>query len=137
MLKVVQVIKKKPEVSFEDFEKQVLESYAKNLKKIPGVKSFAVKLVRGGYQLEERPFDCVAEMEFADEEAFIKVVEKPETKSILEELGRVAERSEFIYSEEHVIKRARAPAKPKVVRRIRRPRRKATRGTRKTGKRVK
>lgn len=124
MLKVIQVIKKKPEVSFEDFEKQIIEFYAENAKKIPGIKSFGVKLVRGGYKLEERPFDCVAEMEFADEGAFLKAVENPEMKSILEELSRVVEESKFIYSEEYVMKRARAITKPRAKKKVKRPLRK-------------
>lgn len=114
MLKVLHVIKKKPEVSFGDFEKHVLGSYARDTKKMPGIKSFTIKLVRGGHQLEERPFDCIAEMEFANEEAFLKVIEKTETRSILDELGRVAEKSEFVFSEEHIVKRPRARVKPKL-----------------------
>ena len=113
MIKVLQVIKKKPEVSFEDFEKEVLGVYAKKAKKIPGIKSFIINLVRGGYQVEEHLFDCVAEMAFPSEDAFLKAVETPDTKMLLEELERVAEKSDFIYSEERVVKKPRAPPKPK------------------------
>ena len=137
MLKVLQVIKKKPEVSFEDFEKQVLESYAKNAKKMPGVKSFSIDIIRGGYQIEERPFDCVAEIEFANEDAFLKAIEDPEAKALLEELERVAERSEFVYSEERVMKKPRAPAKPKVKKKAKKPKRKAAKKARKAKKKAK
>jgi len=109
-------VKKKPEVSFEDFEKQVLEVYAQGAKKLPGVKGFVINVVRGAYGVEERPVDCVAEFNFADEEAFKKTIEMPEAKSLLDELGRVAERSEFVYSEEKVVKKPRAPARPKARR---------------------
>ncbi len=126
MLKVIQLVKKKPEVSFEDFEKQILDVYAKNAKKLPGVKSFVINIVRGGYELEEKPVDCVAEFGFADEEAFTKAIETPEAKALLEELERVAERSEFIYSEEKVVKKPRAPAKPKKkAKKAKKPARKA------------
>ena len=113
MLKVIQLVKKKPEVSFEDFEKQLFDVYAKNAKKLPGVKSFVINLIRGGYEIEEKPVDCVAEFSFANEEAFTKAIETPEAKALLEELDRVAEKSEFIYSEEKVVKKPRAAAKPK------------------------
>jgi len=134
MLKVLQVIKKKPEVSFEDFEKQVLGTYAKNAKKMPGIKGFTINLIRGGYQVEERPFDCVAEMIFANEESFTKAIEAPETKILLEELERVAERSEFIYSEEHAVKKPRAPAKRKVKKKAKKAKRKAAKKAKKPRK---
>ena len=57
MLKVLQLIKKKPEVSIEDFEKQVMESYAKTLKKIRGLRSFVMNVVRGVHEAEGKPVD--------------------------------------------------------------------------------
>ena len=135
MLKVLQLIKKKPEVSFEDFEKQVLDVYAKNAKKLPKLKSFVINVVRGGYGIEEKPLDCVAEFTFPDENAFTAAFEAPDAKILLEELDRVAERSEFVYSEEKILKKPRVVAKPKVKKA--KPKKKAKKAKKKPKKKAK
>ena len=113
MLKVLQLIKKKPEVSIEDFERQVMESYAKTLKKVRGLRSFVMNAVRGVHEAEGKPVDYVAELVFTNEKAFSQALSDPEVKNVLEELERVSEEPRFIYLEESVLKKPKAAAKPK------------------------
>jgi len=132
MLKVIQLIKKKPEVSIEDFEKQVLETYAKTLKKARGLRSFILNVVERGREAVEKPLDYVAELIFSSEEAFTQALENLDVKNALEELKRVAEQPDFIYSEEKVLKKPRVAAKPK-----KRPKKRARKAVKKAKKKVK
>lgn len=114
MLKVVQELKKRPEVSQDDFQGFVLKNYAKFLRKLPGLRSALAKFIQGGYQLEVLPVDCCIEMEFRSEEAFKKAIESEEAKKVLEELSRVAEKTVFLYLKERGIKKVQAkPLKKK------------------------
>ncbi len=143
MFKVLQLIKKKPEVSIEDFEKQVLETYANTVKKARGLKSFILNAVKGGYEIIEKPTDYVAELVFSDENAFTQALESPDVKNALEELKRVAEQPDFIYSEERILKKLRAPKvkrkpkKKKAKKPVKKAARKAVRKARKAKKKAK
>ena len=131
-----QLIRKKPEVSFEDFEKE-LDEYAKNAKKLPKLKSFVINVVREGYGIEEKPVDCVAEFEFPDENSFTAAFESPEAKSLLEGLERVAEKTEFVYAEERVLKKPRAAAKPKAKKKAKKAKKTAKKKAKKKAKKTK
>lgn len=134
MFKVLQLIKKKPEVSIEDFEKQVLETYAKTMKKARGLRSFILNAVKRAHEVEEKPLDYVAELVFTNEKAFTQALENPDVKTALEELRRVSEQPDFIYSEESVLKKPRvAAAKPKA----KKPARKAAKKPKKKAKKAK
>ena len=115
MLKAVYLIKKKPELSFQDFREYLLKTHAPNYgKKLPGLKSYTVNIVTGGYMLEERPCDGIEELEFDDEESFLKAIESPEGKAAAEDLMNVAEKVDIVFLEEKVVKKPRAkPAKKK------------------------
>ncbi len=108
MLRVVQELKKRPEVSQDEFQGFILKNYAKFLRKLPGLRIASAKFIQGGYQVEVLPVDCCIEMEFRNEEAFRKAIESEEAKKILEELNRVAEKSVFLYLKEKGIKKAQA-----------------------------
>jgi len=115
MLKAVYLIKKKPELSFQDFREYLLKTHAPNYgKKLPGLKSYTVNIVTGGYMLEERPCDGIEELEFDDEESFLKAMESPEGRAAAEDLMNVAEKVDIVFLEEKVVKKPRAkPAKKK------------------------
>jgi|GEM_PF-2152549 len=117
MLKAVYLIKKKPELSFQDFREYLLKTHAPNYgKKLPGLKSYTVNIVTGGYMLEERPCDGIEELEFDDEESFLKAMESPEGRAAAEDLMNVAEKVDVVFLEEKVVKKPRAkPAKKKPV----------------------
>lgn len=113
MLKTIHLVKKLPELSFEEFKRYWLEEHTKLSKKIPGVKRYVINIVTGGPG-EERPYDSVAEMDFEDEEAYRKAFETPEAQVAVEDAKNFAERIDVLFVEEHVIKKPRAkPAKPK------------------------
>jgi len=110
MFKVIQLLKKKPEVSVEDFEEQA-GAYVKTVRKVKGLRSLILNVVTGVHGAEEKPLDYIAELAFTSEKAFNKALEDPNVRAALEELGRVAEEPRFIYSKERVLKRPRAAAK--------------------------
>ena len=131
MLKAVYLIKKKPELSFQDFREHLLKTHAPNYgKKLPGLKSYTVNIVTGGYMLEERPCDGIEELEFDDKESFLKAMESPEGRAAAEDLMNVAEKVDIVFLEEKVVKRPRAkpakkkPAKKKAVKKPKKVKRK-------------
>jgi len=131
MLKAIYLIKKKPEISFQDFREYLLKTHAPNYgKKLPGLKSYTVNIVTGGYMLEERPCDGIEELEFDDEESFVKAMESPEGRAASEDLMNVAEKVDIVFLEEKVVKKPRAkpakkkPAKKKVTRKPKKVKRK-------------
>lgn len=139
MFKVLQLIKKKPEVSIEDFEKQVLETYAKTMKKVRGLRSFVLNAAKRCHEIEEKLLDYVAELVFTSEKAFTQALENPDVKAAIEELKRVAEQPDFIYSEESVLKKPRvAAAKPKAKKKVKKkPAKKAAKKPKKKAKKAK
>ena len=131
MLKAVYLIRKKPELSFQDFREYLLKTHAPNYgKKLPGLKSYTVNIVTGGYMLEERPCDGIEEFEFDDKESFLKAMESPEGRAAAEDLMNVAEKVDIVFLEEKVVKRPRAkpakkkPAKKKAVKKPKKMKRK-------------
>jgi len=126
MLKAICLIRKKPELSFQDFREYLLKTHAPNYgKKLPGLKRYVVNIVTGGYMLEERPCDGIAELEFADEESFLKAMESPEGRAAAEDLMNVAEKVDVIFLEEKVVKKPRPkPAKKKVAKKAKKVKRK-------------
>ncbi|MCL7391952.1 MAG: EthD domain-containing protein, partial [Thaumarchaeota archaeon] len=115
MIRVVQELKKKPEVSVEEFQGFILKNYARFLKKLAGLRSASVKFVYGGYQVEELPVDCCIEMEFRNEDIFKKAVESEEARKILEEMNKLAEKSVFLYLREKAVKKPQAKQAKKRV----------------------
>ena len=131
MLKAICLIRKKPELSFQDFREYLLKNHAPNYgKKLPGLKSYTVNIVTGGYMLEERPCDGIEELEFDDEESFLKAMESPEGRAAAEDLMNVAEKVDIVFLEEKVVKKPRAkpakkkPAKKKAAKKPKKVRRK-------------
>ena len=126
MLKAICLIRKKPELSFQDFREYLLKNHAPNYgKKLPGLKRYVVNIVTGGYMLEERPCDGIAELEFADEESFLKAMESPEGRAAAEDLMNVAEKVDVVFLEEKVVKKPRPkPAKKKVAKKAKKVKRK-------------
>lgn len=113
MIKVIQLVRKKPEVSFEDFENQLRETYLKALRKAKGLRSLTINSLKGVEAAEEKPLDYIIEADFTSEKTLQEAFENPEIRSALEELRRVAEQPDPIYAEESVLKKPRAAAKPK------------------------
>ncbi|MCF8884251.1 MAG: EthD family reductase [Nitrososphaerota archaeon] len=105
MLKVIQELKKKADISVEDFQQYVVKKYGKFLKTLPGLRSASVKFVQGGYQITETPIDCCVEMDFRNEETFKKAFESEDAKKILEELNNYVEKSVFLYLKEKALKK--------------------------------
>ena len=131
MLKAVYLIRKKPELSFQDFREYLLKTHAPNYgKKLPGLKSYTVNIVTGGYMLEERPCDGIEELEFDDKESFVKAMESPEGRAAAEDLMNIAEKVDIVFLEEKVVKKPRAkpakkkPAKKKVAKKPKKVKRK-------------
>ncbi|RLG04445.1 MAG: hypothetical protein DRN61_03050 [Thaumarchaeota archaeon] len=130
MLKTIHLVKKLPDLSFEEFKRYWLEEHIKYSKKIPGVKRYVINIVTGGPG--EKPYDGVAELDFESEEAFWKAYETPDAKEAVEDAKKFTERIDVLFVEEHVVKKPRAkPKKKKVKRKARKPRKKAKKRARK------
>lgn len=113
MLKTIHLIKKKPELTFEEFKRYWLEEHAKIVKKLPGLKRYVINIVTECLS-EYRPYDGVAELDFEDEESFKKAMESPVGQATKEDLLNFAEYADVLFVEEKVIKKPRAkPVKPK------------------------
>ena len=139
MLKAICLIRKKPELSFQDFREYLLKTHAPNYgKKLPGLKRYVVNIVTGGYMLEERPCDGIAELEFDDEESFLKAMESPEGRAAAEDLMNVAEKVDVVFLEEKVVKKPRPkPAKKKVAKKVKRKKAKKVKGKKAAKRKVK
>lgn len=113
MLKTIHLVKKKPELTFEDFRKYWLEEHVKIAKKLPGLKRYVINIVTKCLS-EYRPYDGIAELDFEDEESFKKAMESPVGQAVREDLLNFAENADILLVEEKVVKKPRAkPAKPK------------------------
>jgi len=107
MLKTIHLVKKKPELSFEEFKHYWLEEHVKLCKKLPGLKRYVVNMVIGSYT-ESRPYDGVAELDFEDEESFEKALGSPEGQVAVEHIKNFAEYVDILYAQERVVKKPRA-----------------------------
>ena len=132
MLKTIHLIKKKPELTFEDFRKYLFEEHAKIAKKLPGLKRYVINVVTECLS-EYRPYDGVAELDFEDEERFKKAMESPVGQATKEDFLNFAENVDILLVEEKVVKKPRAkPAKPK-----KKPKKKKVKARKKVRKAVK
>ena len=114
MIKVVYCIRRKPDMSVEEFRKYWLETHAEFGKRIPGVKRYIqvhafegelAEMMAGGHPAgKNEPFDGVAELWFEEED----LKKLPGTEGALAALQDEAnfidfERSTIFLATEHVI----------------------------------
>jgi len=67
MLKVISLLKRKADMSFEDFRKWALEEHPPLGKKLPGIRHYRMSVVL--VDNPELPYDAVSEFWFDDEAA--------------------------------------------------------------------
>ena len=114
MIKVVYCLRRRPEMSVEEFQKYWLETHAEFGRKIPGVKRYVQAHALGGVLGEmmaaghpsgkNEPFDGVAELWFEEED----LMKLPDAEGALAAVQDEAnfidfERSVIFLAKEHVI----------------------------------
>jgi uncharacterized protein (TIGR02118 family) len=65
MLKVISLLKRREDMSFEDFATWVVDDHAEFAKQLPGLRKYVVNVARDG----DGPFDSANELYFDDEDA--------------------------------------------------------------------
>ncbi len=67
MIKVMALMKRRTDMSFEDFRKWILEDHVALARNLPGLKKYTSNVLRS--ESLDAPFDGVSEMYFEDEAA--------------------------------------------------------------------
>ena len=101
MLKVISLLKRKEDISLEDFRKWALEEHPSLGKQIPGMRHYRMSVV-----LEDdpnNPADAVSEFWFDDNEARIAGFGTPQGKAAAEDAAAHCSNRIHLLTEEQVI----------------------------------
>lgn len=101
MLKVISLLKKKPEMSFAEFRRWALEDHPELGKKLPGIRHYRMSVL-----LEENPdlpYDAVSEFWFDDNEARVAAFATPQGKAAAEDAAGHCSSRVHLLTEERVI----------------------------------
>ena len=80
-MKAIAFLKKRDDISFDEFTRRLLESHVPFMRAVPGLKRWSVNLaVRGD---TPQPYDAVTEFWFADGEAFASAMASEEVAAAL------------------------------------------------------
>jgi uncharacterized protein (TIGR02118 family) len=102
MIKMVALVRKKREMSKEDFRRYWLEVHAPLEKKWPGLKKYVISVAAGGFE-EEAEYDGMAELWFEDEKALKKALASEERRASREDFIRFVGGAKIMLTEEYVI----------------------------------
>ena len=101
MLKVISLLKRKDDISLEDFRKWALEEHPSIGKKLPGIRHYRMSVV-----FEDNPdvpADAVSEFWFDDNEARIAAFATPQGKAAAEDAAAHCSNRVHLLTEERVI----------------------------------
>jgi uncharacterized protein (TIGR02118 family) len=102
MLKVISLLRRKEESSFEDFRKWALEEHPLLGKKLPGIRHYRMNVI-----IEDNPdlpYHAVSEFWFDDNDARVAAFSTPEGKAAAEDAaGHCASRTHLLTEEKIVI----------------------------------
>lgn len=101
MLKVISLLKRKEDISLEDFRKWALEEHPPFGKKLPGIRHYRMSVI-----LEDNPdlpCDAVSEFWFDDNEARLAAFATPEGKAAAEDAAAHCSSRTHLLTEEKVI----------------------------------
>jgi len=102
MFKLIILLKKKPNLSDEEFTKYWLETHAPLAKKMPGLRRYVVNVVR---RPPSREPDCngVVELWFDDVDSMKKAFASPEGRATQKDTETFAGSLTTLYIDEHAI----------------------------------
>ncbi len=101
MLKVISLLKRKDDISLENFRKWALEEHPPIGKQLPGIRHYRMSVV-----LEDNPdvpADAVSEFWFDDNEARIAAFATPQGKAAAEDAAAHCSNRVHLLTEERVI----------------------------------
>jgi uncharacterized protein (TIGR02118 family) len=101
MLKVISLLKRKEDISLEDFRKWALKEHPPLGKKLPGIRHYRMSVI-----LEDNPdhpCDAVSEFWFDDNEARLAAFATPEGKAAAEDAAAHCSSRTHLLTEEKVI----------------------------------
>lgn len=103
MIKMVAMVKKKREMSKEDFVRYWLEVHAPLEKKWPGLKKYVISTTTGAPGGGEPEYDGLAELWFDDENALNTALASNERQISREDFLKFVESAKIILTQEHII----------------------------------
>lgn len=103
MIKCYLLLRKKPEISKEEFHRYWKETHAPIVARLPGLVKYTqhhvVSMPRGEYESVDAPYDGVVETWWESEEAIAKVQQSDELKAVLEdELNFMGRNNHYIHT---------------------------------------
>lgn len=107
MIKIVSVLKRKPGLSVEDFQRYWRNNHAPIVSRLPGLRRYVQShTLLGGYRRGQPAADGLAELWFDDSAALRALQGGPALAAVLADEPNFVNLRDFIqvYSEEHVIK---------------------------------
>ena len=113
MIKIVSVLKRKPGLSVEDFQRYWRNNHAPIVSRLPGLRRYVQShTLLGGYRRGQPAADGLAELWFDDSAALRALQGGPALAAVLADEPNFVNLRDFIqvYSEEHVIKDGTIPA---------------------------
>lgn len=103
MVKMIAFVKKKPEISREEFIRLWVEEHTK-LSKLLGMKGYRINVaIEPQPDGNQAPYDGTAEIWWEDLESMQAALSSPQGLLAAKDTERFCERLEFIYTEEFVI----------------------------------
>jgi len=100
MFKAIILLKRRPDLGFEEFRHWWLEEHRPLARALPGLRRAVFNLVRGD---GEREYDGVSELWFDTEQAFLDAYATPQGKAVAaDSMGRVAKRERLLVDEHTV-----------------------------------
>ena len=113
MIKVIEIVNRRPGMSVDDFQKHWLDNHGPIVARLPGLQRYVQSHVRlGGYKRGDVPYDGIAELWFADKAALGAIASMPEFAAAKEDEPNFIDGSTLIelVVDEHVIKDGAVPA---------------------------
>ena len=101
MLKVISLLKRKEEISLEEFRKWALEDHPALGKRIPGIRNYRMSVVIE--DSPDLPYHAVSEFCFENNEARVAGFSTPEGKAAAEDAGAHCSSRVHLLTEEKVI----------------------------------
>jgi uncharacterized protein (TIGR02118 family) len=101
MLKVVSLLKRKDDLTFEAFRKWALEEHPPQGKKLPGIRQYRMSVI-----LEDNPdlpYHAVSEFWFDDNDARVAAFSTPEGKAAAEDASAHCSSRIHLLTEEKII----------------------------------
>ena len=112
MIKVVEVVNRRPDMSVEEFQHYWLQTHGPIVQRIPGLRRYVQSHTRiGGYRNGEPAFDGIAEVWFDDKSALAAMMAGPELAAAKQDEPNFIDSSRLVelVVDDHVVKDGSPP----------------------------